>query len=89
MNDSFRWTLKEAWNENAVYFESEDLGVGFVTWKEVLAMKDENLFGWPVVFLICGHNLAYHLGKMSSTRIEKNTNQDWCPNILSGFLLLL
>lgn len=72
MNDSFRWTLKETRNKNAVYcFESEGLGLGFVTWKEMLAMKGENLFGWPVVFLICGHNLAYHLGKMSSTGIEE------------------
>lgn len=72
MNYSFRWTLKDAWNKNAVYcFESEDLGLGFVTWKEVLARKGENLFGWPVVFLICGHNLAYHLGKVSSAGIEK------------------
>lgn len=51
MNDGFRWTLKDTRNENAVYcFESEDLGLGFVTWKEVLAMKGKNLFDWPVVF---------------------------------------
>lgn len=72
MNDGFRWTLKDTRNENVVCcFESEDLGLGFVTWKQVLAVKGENLFDWPVVFLICEHNFAYHLGKISSTGTER------------------